>query len=90
MRVGEPVERSVTEVEAGLREPAPIAPAKEDALPRMWEPGVRAPRRHGPAGRERSRERGGGRQAVGTRRDRFTSAARSVEFRTEIGSTAAR
>mgnify|MGYP000934747278 CR=1 FL=1 len=99
VRVGEPVERSVTEVEAGLREPAPIAPAKEDALPRMWEPGVRAPRRHGPAGRERqpgaaglviSRERGGGRQAVGTRRDRFTSAARSVEFRTEIGSTAAR
>ena len=99
VRVGEPVERSVTEVEAGLREPAPIAPAKEDALPRMWEPGVRAPRRHGPAGRERqpgaaglviSRERGGGRQAVGTRRDRSSSAARSVEFRTEIGSTAAR
>ena len=94
VRVGEPVERSVTEVEAGLREPAPIAPAKEDALPRMWEPGVRAPRRHGPAGRERqpgaaglviSRERGGGRQAVGTRRDRSSSAARSVEFRSEIG-----
>ena len=90
VRVGEPVERSVTEVEAGLREPAPIAPAKEDALPRMWEPGVRAPRRHGPAGRERqpgaaglviSRERGGGRQAVGTRRDRFSSAPRSVRRR---------
>ena len=77
VRVGEPVERSVTEVEAGLREPAPIAPAKEDALPRMWEPGVRAPRRHGPAGRERQPAE------IGSlpQRDRSSSAPRSVRRR---------
>ena len=52
-RVGEPDDRAAVEVGTGIREPGPAAPAKEDALPRIWEPGVEPLDDEGPrAGRD--------------------------------------
>ena len=46
-------DRTAVEVGTGLREPVPAALAKEEVLPRMWEPGVEPLDDKGPrAGRD--------------------------------------
>ena len=52
-RVGEPDDRAAVEVGTGLREPVLAVLAKEEVLPRMWEPGVEPLDDEGPrAGRD--------------------------------------
>ena len=52
-RVGEPDDRAAVEVGTGLREPVLAVLAKEEVLPRMWEPGVEPLDDKGPrAGRD--------------------------------------